>query len=173
MWSGEAISKRNLRYFRHIFKTEISDHFALSYNAGALTEGNPKKKWWLQEMCKGGGQIMNEAIRTLGSIPVYSEVALRHSEEARQLGGYSCLFMAERSNAPLAPAYAAVFTFASGSHPYLDYDWHDPMPGRYTKFMARYGEYCWDLALAPVKPEQVGLSVTSKTPLLWEPIDRN
>ncbi|MDA1142645.1 MAG: hypothetical protein O3B01_29120 [Planctomycetota bacterium] len=167
-WSDKAISIRNLRYFRHIFKTEINENFALSYNAGGLTEGDPDKAWWLQEMCKGGGQIMNEAIRTLGSIPTYMDVAWRHAESARQAGGYSCLFMAERSNAPLAPAYAAVFTFASGSHPYLDYGWHGPMPGEYTKLMTRYGEYCWDLALAPVAADQAGVTVESKAPLIWE-----
>lgn len=168
VWSGQAISLRNLRYFRHIFKTEINENFALSYNAGGLTKGDPDQNWWLREMCKGGGQIMNEAIRTLGSIPTYMDVAWWHSEAARQVGGYSCLFMPERSGAPLAASYAAVFTFASGSHPYLNYGWLGPMPGVYSKFMTRYGEYCWELALAPVSADQAGVSVESKTPLLWE-----
>ena len=168
VWSGEAISRRNVRYFRHIFRTEINENFALSYNAGGLEPVDMDKAWWLREMCKGGGQIMNEAIRNMGSIPVYADVAWWHSEAVRQAGGHSCLFMAEKSSAPLAATYSAVFTFASGSHPYLDYGWLGAMPGEYSKFMTRYGEYCWDLALAPVAPDRAGVAVESKTPILWE-----
>ncbi|MBI2194733.1 MAG: hypothetical protein HYU36_22360 [Planctomycetes bacterium] len=167
-WSGEAISKRNVRYFRHVFRTEINEHFALSYNAGGLEPVDMEKAWWLREMCKDGGQIMNEAIRNMASIPTYMDGAWWHAEAARQAGGYSCLFMAEKSTSPLAATYSAVFTFASGSHPYLDYGWLGPMPGEYSKFMTRYGEYCWDLALAPVSAGQAGVSVESKSPLLWE-----
>jgi len=168
VWPGEAISKRNVRYFRHVFKTELGEHFALSYNAGGLEPVDIDNAWWLREMCKGGGQIMNEAIRTVGSIPTYMDVAWWHSEAVRQAGGYSCLFMAEKSTSPLAAAYSAVFTFASGSHPYLDYGWLGPMPGEYTRFMTRYGEYCWDPAFAPVSPQKAGVAVESKSPLLWE-----
>ena len=168
VWSGEAISRRNVRYFRHVFKAQISQHFALSYNAGGLDPVDMDKAWWLREMCKGGGQIMNEAIRNIGSIPTYADVAWWHSEAVRQAGGYSCLFMAEKSAAPLAAAYSAVFTFASGSHPYQNYGWLGPLPGEYSKFMTRYGEYCWDLALAPVAADRAGVAVESRTPLLWE-----
>jgi hypothetical protein len=119
-------------------------------------------------MCAGGGQIMNEAIRTVGAISNYINVALWHAEAARQAGGYSCVFQAERCPAPLASVYSAVFTFASGTHPYLDYGWLGPLPGEYTRFMTRYGEYCWDPALAPVTPDQAGVKVESKAPLLWE-----
>jgi hypothetical protein len=168
VWPGEAISKRNVRYFRHVFTKEISEHFALSYNAGGLEPVDKDKAWWLREMCQGGGQVMNEAIRNIGFIPAYADVAWWHSEAARQAGGYSCLFLAERSTSPLAAAYSAVFTFASGSHPYLNYGWLGPMPGEYSKFMTRYGEYCWDLALAPAAPDKAGVSVESKTPVLWE-----
>jgi len=167
-WSGETISKRNVRYFRHVFKTEINEHFALSYNAGGLEPVDMEKAWWLREMCKGGGQIMNEAIRNVGVIPTYADVAWWHSEAVRQSGGHSCLFMAEKSSAPLAAAYSAVFTFASGSHPYLNYGWLGPMPGEYSKFMTRYGEYCWDLSLAPVAPDRAGVTVESRAPILWE-----
>ncbi len=33
-WDGEAISIRNIRWLRHRFQTEISPHFAISYNYG-------------------------------------------------------------------------------------------------------------------------------------------
>jgi len=167
-WSAEAISTRNVRYFRHKFTTELSEHFALSYNVGGLEPVEDKKLPWFREISKNGGQLMNEAIRTLGAMTNYMEVALWHSEAIRAVGGYSCLFKAERSTAPLATVYSAIFTFASGSHPYLNYGWLGALPGEYTKFMTRYGEYCWDLNLAPVTPEKAGITVESKTPLLWE-----
>ena len=98
----------------------------------------------------------------------YLKVALQHATAVRDVGGYSCLFKAEASRAPLATVYSAIFTFAVGSHPYLDYGWLGALPGDYPQFMTRYGEYCWDLALTPVSPEKAGIAVESKTPLVWE-----
>ncbi len=171
VWSGEAISRRNVRYFRYLFKKELGENFALSYNVGSLVQVHTNKPLmvWFGEMSRNQGQLMNEAIRGVGSIPHYADVALWHAEAVRTLGGYSCVFQAERSPDGLASVYSAVFTFASGAHPYLDYGWLGAKPGFYSQFMTRYGEYCWDLALAPVAAEKVGLSVESKLPLLWEP----
>ncbi len=169
-WSSVAIGKRNVRYFRHVFTRELGAQFAMSYNGGSLTriDTNAVKMAWFREQCQAGGQIMNEAIRTMGSISNYVEVAWWHAETCRQAGGYSCLFQAERCSAPLASVYSAIFTFASGSHPYLNYGWLGAKPGMYSRFMTRYGEYCWDLALAPVSAEAAGLAVESRNPLLWE-----
>jgi hypothetical protein len=168
VWTGEQISNRNIRYFRHVFSAERSPNFAMSYNVGSLLPIPDTSLPWFHELSKGGGQLMNEAIRTERSISNYMEVALWHTEPIRAVGGYSCLFKAEASRAPLATVYSAIFTFATGSHPYLDYGWLGALPGDYTQFMTRYGEYCWDLALAPVTPEKAGVTVESKTPLVWE-----
>lgn len=168
VWDGQAISIRNVRYFRHVFAEELGPDFALSYNAGGLEPVTGKDEWWRREMCGGGGQVMNEAIRNMGSLSNYMDVAWWHSEAIRKAGGYSCVFMAERCSAPLAGAYSAIFTFASGTHPYGDYGWSRPMPGNYTQFMTRYGEYCWDPELTPAGPDHAGVSVESEMPLLWE-----
>ena len=166
VWTGDQISNRNVRYFRYIFKKELGEHFCLSYNAGGLEPVAAEKIPWLREMAQGGGQLMNEAIRYSGTISNYINVANWHLDAVRQAGGYSCLFSI--STAPLAATYSAILTFALGSHPYLDYGW-GTLPGQYTRFMTRYGEYCWDRALTPVTPDKAGLTVESKTPLLWEP----
>ena len=170
VWTGAEISARNVRYFRYLFKKELGEHFALSYNAGGREPVPDEKIPWLREMSQGGGQLMNEAIRYSGTISNYLAQAEWHTAAVRQAGGYSCLFSI--GSTPLAAIYSAIFTFASGSHPYLDYGW-STMPGRYTQFMTRYGEYCWDLALVPLPPDKAGITVESTTPLLWEPYLRS
>ncbi len=156
-WSAQAITARNFRYFRYIFAKELGTNFAVSYNGG-----DPSLE------CEGGGQVMNESIRSSNDMATYLAAVLPHSLGARELGGYTCVFPAERCLSPLGPVYSAIFTFASGSHPYGDYGWANPMPGAYTQFMTRYGEYCWDLALAPVTAQQAGVRVDSSQPVLWE-----
>ncbi len=167
-WSGKAITARNVRYFQYIFKKELGEQFALSYNGGGYSPLTTNQIEQFTPECKGGGQVMDEAIRNCGSLTNYMQVALWHSEGVRQLGGYSCVFKAEACAAPMASAYSGIFTFAAGTHPYGDYGWSGSMPGKYSQFMTRYGEYCWDLALVPVTPAQAGVTVESKTPLLWE-----
>lgn len=166
VWSGEAISTRNVRYFRYVMKKELGPNFALAYNTVGNEEVETNKTWWYREMAAGGGQLMNEAIRTVPSLSNYMNIAWWTAEKARTAGGYSCVFAAEACPAPLAGVYSAVFTFASGTHPYLNYG--GSMPGQYNRFMTRYGEYCWDPALAPAGPDHAGVTVQSKTPLLWE-----
>ncbi len=110
---------------------------------------------------------MHEAIRLSSSWEAYRKTALTQAEIARQNGAYHTVFCPDR-----APAwghnFAAIFTFAAGSHPYGDYGWGPAMAGAYSQFMTRYGEYCWDLALAPVSAAEAGLAVQSEAPLLWQ-----
>jgi hypothetical protein len=42
------------------------------------------------------------------------------------------------------------------------------MPGTYSQFMTRYGEFCWDLSLTPDEVEKQRFRVKSDTPLLWQ-----
>ena len=60
-----------------------------------------------------------------------------------------------------------VFVFATGSHPY-GYASVSPGLGAYSRFMTRYGEFCWDLNLRPVTPEESGIHVTDDAGLLWK-----
>ena len=69
-------------------------------------------------------------------------------------------------------SFSAIFTFAAGSHSYGDYGWGPSLAGAYSQFMTRYGEYCWDRALAPVSAEKSGISVRSETALVWEDYTR-
>ncbi len=169
-WGDLAISTRNMRWLRHRFETEIGAHFAVSCNFGIETDadGKPVKPVdFLRECSKGGGQLMHEAIRLSSSWESYRKIALHQAEVARQNGGFDTIFVPDRAPA-WTHSFAAIFTFASGSHPYLNYGWGPTMAGTYSQFMTRYGEFCWDLALAPVRAAESGITVKSDATLLWQ-----
>ena len=170
-WDGVAVSARNLRYFRHRFFTEVSSNFAVSYNYGLpdkdIANFDPRKNQKVYaEACAQGGQIMDEGIRNSGSWKGYREEALKQAGVARQCGGFHECFPAESAT---FPAYSAIFTFAAASHPYTSYGWGPSMPGQYTAFMTRYGEYCWDIDFKPIEADAVGVTIDDKYQLLWKP----
>ena len=168
-WSETATSIRNVRWFRHRFQEEISGRFAMSYNFEMEIDANGQPTRpidFFRECCRGDGQIMCESIRLSTSWAAYRRKASQQAELARQHGGHHTMFAP--GNAPeWARSFAAVVTFASGSHPYMDYGWGPALAGAYSQFMTRYGEYCWDRSLAPVSVEKSGVSVRSESPLLW------
>ena len=43
------------------------------------------------------------------------------------------------------------------------------MPGKYTAFMTRYGEYCWDIDFKPMEADAAGVTIDDKLQLLWKP----
>ena len=167
IWSNAATSARNIRYLRSRFATELGTNFAVSYNFGLpdkdIVYGDVRSNSPLfAEVCKNGGQIMDEAIRNSGSWKGYREEAVKQAGAARRCGGFHECFPAEQAT---FRSYSAIFTFAAGSHPYTDYGWGGVMAGRYTAFMTRYGEYCWDNAFVPVAPDDF----TIDDKLLWKP----
>ena len=169
-WDEIAISTRNVRWLRHRFETEIGANFSVSCNFGVEVDATGKPVHpvdFLRECSRGGGQLMHEAIRLSGSWETYRKIALHQAEIARQNGGYDTIFVPDHAPGWLH-SFAAIFTFASGSHPYGNYGWGPTMAGAYSQFMTRYGEYCWDLALAPVPAEQSGIFVKSEAALLWQ-----
>jgi hypothetical protein len=169
-WDELAISTRNVRWLRQRFQNEINKRFAISYNYGVDVGDDGKSQRPLdfyRECCKDGGQIMHEAIRQSQSWEGYRKTALKQAEIARQNGGFHTVFQAERSP-EWGRNFSAIFTFASGSHPYGSYGWGPKLAGAYSQFMTRYGEYCWDLALTPVASGKAGVSVQSEAPLLWQ-----
>ena len=169
-WDELAISTRNVRWLRHRFETEIGANFAVSYNFGVEVDaaGKPVRPVdFLRECSRGGGQLMHEAIRLSGSWETYRKIALHQADIVRHSGGYDTVFVPDRAPAWLH-SFAAIYTFASGSHPYGNYGWGPAMTGAYSQFMTRYGEFCWDLALAPVPAEQSGISVKGEAALLWQ-----
>lgn len=166
-WSGVATSIRNIRYIQHRFFTERGTNFAISYNFGLpekdLVNGVvPSNNLMFAECCKHGGQIMDEAIRNSRSWKGYREQALKQAGAARMCGGFHECFPAEAAS---FRAYSAIFTFAAGSHPYTDYGWGKSMPGAYTAFMTRYGEYTWDNGFQPIPPDDF----TIDEKILWKP----
>ena len=170
-WDSVAVSTRNYRYFRHRFFTEVSSNFAVSYNYGLpdkdINNFDPRKNQRVYaEACAQGGQIMDEAIRNSRSWKGYREEALKQAGVARQCGGFHECFPSEAAS---FHAYSAIFTFAAASHPYTDYGWSGTMPGKYTAFMTRYGEYCWDIDFKPMEADAAGVTIDDKLQLLWKP----
>ncbi len=173
-WNEAAISIRNVRWFRHRFQEEVGGHFAMSYNFEVEVDANGKPTHpldFFHECCQQGGQIMCESIRQSSSWAAYRKKAMQQAELARQNGGHHTLFP-PGIGPDWTRSFAAIFTFATGSHPYGDYGWGPALAGAYTQFMTRYGEYCWDRALAPVSAEKSGVSVKSESPLMWEDYTR-
>jgi len=181
-WSGLAISTRNVRYFRHRLSQDVGADFAVSYNThieqpvagdiGKIEDGKERNRaLWLRELCRDDQQLMNEAIRGSGTWSGYLNAAMTHAEAVRGLGGHSCLVALNKAGV-MARVYAPVYTFAVGSHPYLDYGWGRPMPGPYNRFATRYGEYFWDRKLVPVTPEEAGITVDGEERFLWKRLVR-
>ena len=176
-WNQIAVTQRNVRYFRHRFATEIGPHFAVSNNGGGglkLDATGQPVDWntnLFAVLIQQGGQLMDEVIRGCTSWQRYRLQVLPQVEMARRNGGYHECF--PPTNLDSFPAYAAIITFASGSHPYQDYGWSKPLPGAYTRWMTRYGEYCWDRDLAPITADSAGLSIEEQTPLFWKPYLRS
>ncbi|MCG3150358.1 MAG: hypothetical protein PCFJNLEI_03841 [Verrucomicrobiae bacterium] len=169
-WDGVATSTRNVRYIRHRLATELGPRFAVGYNFSEMVsaEGVPAADTrFFAECCRNGGQIMDERIRNFGTWESYARESRQEAGIAREHGGFhECVAL----NSCAHRSYAAIFTFAAGSHPYLDYGWAQPMQGRYTPFMTRYGEYCWDLDFRNVDTEKAGLAVSA--PLWWKQYTR-
>ena len=169
-WDGDLVSKRNLRWMRHRFQTEIEKPFAVSFNFGVEPEDPAKpnqERVFFNECAGGGGQMMNEAIRLSQSWEKYRQVALKQAEAARTAGGFDTIFCPDAASS-WGRTFAAIFTFASGSHTYNSYGWGPNMPGTYSQFMTRFGEFCWDLAFAPAEAEQAAFTLKSESPLLWK-----
>ena len=165
-WSAEAVSTRNIRYARHKLRGALPQ-FAISSNWGMdLTTANPVQRKIYDESCVDGGQIMDEAIRLTALSPWtnYARRIQTQVADTRARGGFHCAVALNGTDA-LTRAYAQICVFAGGSHPYGDYGWTQPIPGRYTQFVTRYGEFCWAADLAPVAAETTGFAVNDDS--LW------
>src|SRR5262249_9101252 len=123
--------------------------------------------------CAAGGQIMDEEIRNWARGPWHNYFRRIHEQAnlARQRGGYHCVVAPNATNA-LIRCYAGICTFVGGSHPYGDFGWSQPMPGTYTQFMTRFGEYCWAPDLAPTTADRASFTVNDDRALWWHDLAR-
>jgi hypothetical protein len=171
-WSEEAVSVANARYCLHRFK-EHDPHFALSYNRGAVNEATDRDLKFVDVLCAPGGQIMDEQIRQVvrGPWKDYFERIRGEADFTRRRGGYHCCVAASGMTASMR-CYAALALFIGGSHPYGDYGWASPLPGHYTHFMTRYGEYCWAGDLEPTTGEAEQFAVDDDATLWWRDFTR-
>jgi len=172
-WSGSAISARNTRYMKHRFWTEIGPNFAIAANYHLISNTEPVTPRGLiafdffRSYCAGGCQVNQERLRKAGRWSQLVGDLLTQVEYTRQCGGYHGTQALNKAGTSAARTFMNVFIFATGSHPYC-YAPPSPSPGSYSRFMTRYGEFCWDLALDPVSPEEVGLNVAADEGLFWK-----
>lgn len=166
-WDQTAVSVTNARYTKHQMRKD-NPHFALSYNFGAVQVGPEHDTKFFDNCCADGGQIMDEAIRQFLRAPwsVYYSRIREQVDIARRRGGHNCV-VAMSTTLPAARCYSAICTLAGGSHPYSDFGWATTMPGNYTQFMTRYGEFCWSLDLEPVEPAQSGFKIDDEDRVWW------
>ena len=175
-WSGSAISIRNIRYMKHRFRTELGPNFAIASNYHVLEDTNTVTRGvgydYFLAYCEGGCQVNQEALRKSGSWRTFYETLLPQVQYVHDAGGFHGTQSIDDALAHgAACAYLDIFTFAAGSHPY-NYVRRGPMPGRYARFMTRYGEFLWDPALKPVPADGSGIRVGAEG-LLWEPFLRS
>ncbi len=170
-WTGEAVSLANIRYARHRLQ-EADPHFALSYNFGVVQDVTKQNKFF-DECCVGGGQIMDEQIRQVvrGPWKDYAARIRTQANLARERGGYHCC-VAPSGFSAASRLYAACALFIGGSHPYGSYGWEAPLPGRYTQFMTRFGEYCWAGDLVPTTADAERFSIDDDRGLWWKEFPR-
>jgi len=174
-WTSEAVSVTNMRYARHRLQ-EGDPRFALSFNFGGEANvpktGMPSK--FFDECCAQGGQIMDEEIRSASQATwlQYRDRILRQTESIRKRGGYHCVVSPNMAN-NVTRAFGPICLFVGGSHPYLEYGWGSPSPGKYTQFMTRYGEYCWSPDLELVGASETSFTVDGDETLWWKELIRH
>ena len=172
-WSSDAVSVANVRYARHRFQ-EHDPRFALSYNIGYVKTGPNIETKFYDECCAQGGQIMDEEIRGLTRLPWRSYLGRIHEQAnlARQRGGYQCVVAPNATNAVIR-CYAGICMFVGGSHPLRRLSAGGlPMPGTYSQFMTRFGEYCWAQDLAPTTADKAAFSINDDSQLWWRDLLR-
>lgn len=172
-WSRDAVSIGNVRYARHQLR-QHDPNFALSYNFGVPERiDTPAGDKFFDECCLGGGQIMDEQIRQVVRGPWKSYLERIHKEAniVRKRGGHHCCVVASGFSSSMR-LYAICSLFIGGSHPYGDYGWNAPLPGNYSQFMTRYGEYCWGEDLEPTTVLAERFSVDDDSKLWWNDLPR-
>lgn len=172
VWSAQAISIRNVRYMKHRLREGNGPHFEIASNYGPIKEKRkpdaPDPLVYFGNYCSGGSQVNQEYFRGSRSWKTYCEGLLEQVELTRQAGGFHAVQSLDGAAGGAGRTYNNIFTFASGSHPYI-YSEGGGSPGHYARFMTRYGEFLWDPALAPVTPEAAGVAVKAEAGLLWKP----
>jgi len=165
-WSSEAISARNKLYAIHRLREAMGRRYEISLNYPIMKQGDANHRV-MARTAPFHIQFMEESIRHSAGATWerYQSIARDQANLVREHGGHHTVVALDNVSM-MANVFAAIFTFAGGSHPYLNYGWQNPMPGTYTQFATRYGEYFWSSDLKPIDP--VEINVRSKRPLLWE-----
>jgi hypothetical protein len=155
------------RYFKEIVAERFPD-FRHGYNY-LLIEPDKARDWAvgdyeLDEVCRGGGLLMNESIGNASAGWTFDQVARNLQADGdlcRERGGYYLGISFADRNAPRDPVIENALWAAAGCRPY------GGMSREVARYCTRYGQYTFDERLRRiVAPEKI-LAARGETPLDW------
>lgn len=156
-----------VRYFKDIVATKYPN-FRHGYNY-LFTSNKPAHDWAyedfeMDELCEGGGLIMNESIRNGTSVPFTWHAANLQVEGdlCRERGGFY-LCIPTDATSPRDKFIEMMLYYAGGARPYVA-----PV-SILNRYGTRYSQYTLDETLRRiVQPESI-LQPTKETTLWWDP----
>jgi hypothetical protein len=156
-----------VRYFKDIVATRYPN-FRHGYNY-LFTSDKPSYDWVyedfeMDELCEGGGLIMNESIRNGTNVPFTWHAANIQVEGdlCRERGGYY-LCIPTDATSPRDKFVEMILYYAGGARPYVA-----PV-SILNRYGTRYSQYTLDETLRRIVEPEAILKPTAETTLWWNP----
>lgn len=155
------------RFFKDIVARRFPD-FRHGYNY-LLIEPDKGRDWAvgdyeLDELCRGGGLLMNESIGNASAGWTFDQVARNLQADGdlcRERGGYYLGISFASRNQPRDPVIEDALWAAAGCRPY------GGMSREVARYCTRYGQYTFDERLRRIAAPEKILAARGETPLDW------
>jgi len=155
------------RYFKEIVAKRYPD-FRHGYNY-LLIEPDKGRDWAvgdyeLDELCRGGGLLMNESIGNASAGWTFDQVARNLQSDGdlcRERGGYYLGISFASRNPPRDPVIENALWAAAGCRPY------GGMSREVARYCTRFGQYTFDERLRRIASPEKILAARGETPLDW------
>lgn len=159
-----------VRYFKEIVGQKHPE-FRYGYNY-LLIEKKKEYDWAvedyeLDELCRGGGLLMNESIGNASAGWTFAEVARNlqvDGDLCRERGGYYLGISFASRNAPRDIYIESALWAAAGCRPY-----NDAMSREVRRYCIRYSQYTFDERLRRLEAPEKVLVPQGETRLWWQP----
>ena len=156
------------RYFKEIVAERFPD-FRHGYNY-FLIEPDKGLDWAvgdfeLDELCRGGGLLMNESIGNASAGWTFDQVARNLQADGdlcRERGGYYLGISFADKNQPRDPVIESALWAAAGCRPY-----NASMTREVRRYCTRYGQYTFDERLRRIATPEKLLAARGETRLDW------
>lgn len=155
------------RYFKDIVAERFPD-FRHGYNY-LLIEPDKGRDWAvgdyeLDEVCRGGGLLMNESIGNASAGWTFDQVARNLQADGdlcRERGGFYLGISFASRNRPRDPVIEDALWAAAGCRPY------GGMSREVARYCTRFGQYTFDERLRRIERPDAILAAVRETPLDW------